>query len=82
MKYNRSAHLPSLKHYYGGACLMTPSHIQQVNGWSNNFWGWGGEDDDMMNRLIKEKLPIWRYPASIARYTMITHKPPSRNVNR
>jgi hypothetical protein len=39
-----------------------------VNGFSNLFWGWGGEDDDMANRLRIKKLFISRYPANIARY--------------
>ena len=38
-----------------------------VNGFSNLFWGWGGEDDDMANRLRIKKLFISRYPANIAR---------------
>ena len=40
----------------------------QVNGFSNLFWGWGGEDDDMSNRIRINKLYISRYPANIARY--------------
>ena len=34
------------------------------------FWGWGGEDDDMANRLRIKKLFISRYPANIARYVI------------
>ena len=36
------------------------------------FWGWGGEDDDMANRLRIKKLFISRYPANIARYVVAT----------
>jgi beta-1,4-galactosyltransferase 1 len=42
--------------------------VRLVNGFSNLFWGWGGEDDDMANRLRIKKLFISRYPANIARY--------------
>ena len=44
---------------------------QLVNGFSNMFWGWGGEDDDMANRLRIKKLFISRYPANIARYVIV-----------
>ncbi len=47
---------------------MMVEHFMLVNGFSNMFWGWGGEDDDMFNRLQEKKLNISRYPASIARY--------------
>ena len=30
----------------------------QVNGYSNMFWGWGGEDDDMYNRVIHHGLKV------------------------
>ena len=56
---------------FGGVCAMTLDHFRQVNGFSNKFWGWGGEDDDMRNRLLAKKLYISRYPANIARYTVL-----------
>ena len=39
----------------------------QVNGFSNRFWGWGGEDDDMANRIFANDLYISRYPSTISR---------------
>ncbi|KAF2343764.1 Galactosyltransferase C-terminal, partial [Trinorchestia longiramus] len=47
-----------------------------VNGWSNRYWGWGGEDDDMFRRVGRHDLPVWRWPADVARYTMLPHPPP------
>ncbi|KAJ8315778.1 hypothetical protein KUTeg_007928, partial [Tegillarca granosa] len=34
----------------GGVLNMRKEHFEMVNGYSNNYWGWGGEDDDMAYR--------------------------------
>ena len=46
---------------FGGVSAMSVDHFRLVNGFSNVFWGWGGEDDDMSNRLRQKKLYISRY---------------------
>lgn len=55
---------------------MTTQDFLKVNGFSNRYWGWGGEDDDMRLRLKKVGLEVARYSPDIARYPMIT-----RNFN-
>ena len=30
---------------------MSTKDFKKVNGYSNKFWGWGGEDDDMRQRI-------------------------------
>lgn len=59
---------------FGGVTLLSKKHMESINGFSNEFWGWGGEDDDVYNRLNIKGLKIIRYPMNIARYKMITHK--------
>ena len=46
---------------------MTPTQFRLVNGFSNQYWGWGGEDDDMYKRIDKSKLKIQRYKPTISR---------------
>ncbi|XP_064629552.1 beta-1,4-N-acetylgalactosaminyltransferase bre-4-like isoform X3 [Lineus longissimus] len=58
---------------FGGAIEMKREHFRKVNGFSNKFWGWGGEDDDMSSRVQDSGLHITRYPVNIARYKMIRH---------
>ena len=33
--------------YVGGAIALTEENMEKINGFSNVFFGWGGEDDDI-----------------------------------
>ncbi|KAM3182354.1 hypothetical protein ACTXT7_012550 [Hymenolepis weldensis] len=35
----------------GGVTLFTQTHLKAMNGASNSFEGWGGEDDDLRKRV-------------------------------
>lgn len=67
---------------FGGVTAITVPHFKQLNGFSNQFWGWGGEDDDMSRRIRYHRLQISRYKPEIARYTMLRHKQEEKNINR
>ncbi|XP_066993543.2 beta-1,4-N-acetylgalactosaminyltransferase bre-4 [Anabrus simplex] len=67
---------------FGGVSAMTRAQFEKVNGFSNMFWGWGGEDDDMSNRIKFHGFHISRYPANIARYKMLTHRKQKANPKR
>ncbi|XP_071754292.1 beta-1,4-galactosyltransferase 4 [Centroberyx gerrardi] len=71
------------KGYFGGVTAMTKDQFHKVNGFSNTYWGWGGEDDDLRIRVELQKMKILRPPPDIARYTMVFHKRDSGNeVNK
>ena len=47
--------------------------MHKINGFSNEFYGWGGEDDDIFHRIEDAKIKVHREPANIARFTMLLH---------
>lgn len=67
---------------FGGVIGMSRAHFQLVNGFSNMFWGWGGEDDDMASRVKAHELNITRYQPTVARYHMLTHAKQKANPKR
>ena len=38
--------------------LFHREHFVKVNGFPNNFWGWGAEDDELRLRVLDAQLPI------------------------
>ena len=38
-------------YYIGGVVMINRVQFQKINGFSNVFWGWGGEDEDALKRL-------------------------------
>ncbi|XP_067122871.1 beta-1,4-N-acetylgalactosaminyltransferase bre-4-like [Centruroides vittatus] len=67
---------------FGGVSALSKEHMELVNGFSNEYWGWGGEDDDMSNRIRYRGLQITRYSSKIARYKMLKHKKDEPNPDR
>ena len=57
----------------GGVVAVTWQDFLRLNGFSNQYFGWGGEDDDFYVRISQSKLDIIRYPLAISRYTMVQH---------
>jgi hypothetical protein len=48
---------------FTGACILFSKQIfEKINGYPNNFWGWGGEDDDLLSRLIINNKKHVYYP--------------------
>jgi hypothetical protein len=42
--------------YFGGAILFTKEHYEKINGYSNGYFNWGMEDDDLFFRTKKKGL--------------------------
>uniref|UniRef100_A0ABK0M5H4 Beta-1,4-galactosyltransferase n=1 Tax=Rattus norvegicus TaxID=10116 RepID=A0ABK0M5H4_RAT len=59
--------------YFGGVTALSREQFFKVNGFSNNYWGWGGEDDDLRLRVELHKMKISRPKPDVGKYTMIFH---------
>lgn len=58
---------------FGGAVAVRADQFRELNGFSNEFFGWGGEDDDLQRRIRARDMSIVRWPSSVSRYTMLAH---------
>lgn len=62
--------------YYGGVNLFNKEDFIKINGYSNDFWGWGGEDDDLLKRVKKNGFDLYR---RAGHYTSLRHVPNGPN---
>lgn len=58
--------------YFGGVTLFDKQSFKKINGYSNEFWGWGAEDDDLRNRCANETIQLSR---RICTFDSLYHKP-------
>lgn len=61
------------KEYFGGVTAIAPRQFQQINGFSNMFWGWGSEDDDLYKRMHFHGLETTRAAEDYGTYMEIWH---------
>ena len=60
--------------YFGGVTLFDKHSFIKVNGYSNDYWGWGAEDDDVMFRCVARGVKVSR---KNGRYKSLSHE---RNI--
>ncbi|NWU48270.1 B4GT1 galactosyltransferase, partial [Dromas ardeola] len=65
--------------YFGGVSALSKEQFTKINGFPNNYWGWGGEDDDIYNRLVFKGMGISRPDAVIGKCRMIRHSRDQKN---
>lgn len=76
--------LPS-ENYCGGVISFKKNDFVQINGFSNEYWGWGGEDDDLYFRIKKSGLPFKRKNCtfnSLSHNREINQEDYQKNYNR
>ncbi|KAK7108727.1 beta-1,4-N-acetylgalactosaminyltransferase bre-4-like [Littorina saxatilis] len=67
---------------FGGVTAIPRELFEAVNGFSNMYFGWGGEDDDMFRRIRSRGLNIVRFTADVARYKSMGHAKAEKNPIR
>ena len=58
----------------GGALSIRSDQFAAINGFSNQFYGWGGEDDEFHRRLARRGLHPLRLAPEQARYVSLPHR--------
>lgn len=54
-RYNKESKIGS---YLGGITGMTPEAWKNTNGYPNDYFGWGGEDDEFLRRVKDNEMTI------------------------
>ncbi|XP_064197811.1 beta-1,4-galactosyltransferase 2 [Anguilla rostrata] len=65
--------------YFGGVSGLSKKQFLKINGFPNEYWGWGGEDDDIYNRITLNGMKVSRPDVLIGRYRMIKHERDKHN---
>jgi hypothetical protein len=59
--------------FFGGVVMFTKEDFETIQGYSNDYWGWGAEDDDLRVRATRKELKLQRKPGV---YRSLGHERP------
>ncbi|XP_041961183.1 beta-1,4-galactosyltransferase 1-like [Alosa sapidissima] len=65
---------------FGGVTALSLEQFTKINGYPNNYWGWGGEDDDISQRVSMRGMFISRPDGQTGRCRMIKHHKEAHNA--
>lgn len=54
---SKNKNKPIFDQYFGGVTLFPSEVFEKINGYSNKYWGWGFEDDDLLWRCLEYNIP-------------------------
>jgi hypothetical protein len=57
--------------YFGGVTMFDKESFEKINGYANEYWGWGAEDDDILTRCNIMGVRTFRKPG---RYRSLSHE--------
>uniref|UniRef100_U3KER2 Beta-1,4-galactosyltransferase n=1 Tax=Ficedula albicollis TaxID=59894 RepID=U3KER2_FICAL len=72
-KLDKYMYLLPYNEFFGGVSGLTVEQFQKINGFPNAFWGWGGEDDDLWNRVQYAGYSVTRPEGDTGKYKSIPH---------
>uniref|UniRef100_A0A9J7Y324 Beta-1,4-galactosyltransferase n=2 Tax=Cyprinus carpio TaxID=7962 RepID=A0A9J7Y324_CYPCA len=73
VKLNKYSYMLPYEEFFGGVSGLTVEQFRKTNGFPNGFWGWGGEDDDLWNRVQFAGYKVSRPHGDTGRYMSIPH---------
>ncbi|XP_062251234.1 beta-1,4-galactosyltransferase 6 isoform X3 [Platichthys flesus] len=72
-KLDKYMYILPYSEFFGGVSGLTVDQFRKINGFPNAFWGWGGEDDDLWNRVHYSGFNVTRPDGEIGKYKSIPH---------
>uniref|UniRef100_A0A2I3G867 Beta-1,4-galactosyltransferase n=1 Tax=Nomascus leucogenys TaxID=61853 RepID=A0A2I3G867_NOMLE len=72
-KLDKYMYILPYKEFFGGVSGLTVEQFRKINGFPNAFWGWGGEDDDLWNRVHYAGYNVTRPEGDLGKYKSIPH---------
>ncbi|XP_040566456.1 beta-1,4-galactosyltransferase 3 [Lepeophtheirus salmonis] len=74
------------KNFFGAVSSIKPHQFREVNGFYNDYYGWGAEDDDLSRRIQFHHMKIdildQKTGSRIGRYKMMDHENQKKSPKR